>query len=312
MKKEKLNFLSIITILGLAVCFFIFTSCEKDIIGSEMPVDSTFTVIFDDFEIHKDYEDYTNVTTAGHGLIDYLAYDGYIDYPSGSGWYAYASDNGARVYVYDDNSLPDYLIDSSGTEADADDVMEKMQGNGSLTVVFDCRDSLVDLTGSLDYYYAGIGVPIGGVVDSLGSLKDSVTIYGDNVYWDFSGLKSVSIKGSIQGSVIMFFEYKVDTTDAAFEDGIWGYHALHIEGNVDSPKDIDNTYEISMFKPVKGTPIETYGKSWDTVKNAVSSFVIELDTEAASGGDFSIIKLDDLKFNFESEEDGKKAFPWID
>lgn len=285
------------------------TTTDTIIDDTTKPAES-LSVVFDNFNIHKEGTDdadtgYTNITSVGHQLIDFLAGENLTNYPSGSGWYAYASNNGARVYVYDDASNPDYIIDSVGEEADDDVLMEKMQGDSTLTVVFDCRDSLVDLTG-LDYYYAGIGAPIGGVIDSMGSLASLAEIDNTSktVYWNFSGLESISVKGTVQGSIIMFFEYKTDVADA------WGYHAVHIAGDVDAPTEIDTTYKLADFTPNSSGPLKDL--AWDDHKGAVSAFVIELDTDATTGGDFAIIKLDEIKFNFTTKDSKSDAFPWVE
>lgn len=313
---------SVIATAALAAFLFTATTgCEDDPIvttiipdtvdtnGNNSGTADSLVVVFDNFEIHKIGTDdadsgYTNITSVGHQLIDFLAGENLQNYPSGAGWYAYASNNGARIYVYDDDSKPDYIVDSIGDKEDDDVIMEKMQGDSTLTVVFDCKDESIVKPNPLGYYYAGIGAPIGGVIDSLGSLSTVAEVVDSTVYWNFSGLKSISVKGSVQGSIIMFFEYKTDVADA------WGYHAIHIAGDIETPTEIDSTYSITDFTPNGSSPLKDL--KWDDHKGAVNAFVIELDTDASVGGDFAVIKLDDIKFNFETKDSKSDAFPWIE
>lgn len=287
------------------------SSAFPDTGGTIVPPDTNKTVTFDDFGIHKFGTDdadtgYTNLSSVGHQLADYL--DGESDltkgYPGGSEWYAYCSENGARVYVYGENDAADLILDGAETTTNDMLKMEKMQGDDSLTVVFDCRDSLIDKN-ILDYYYAGVGISIGGVKDSLGAtLTPLAEVVGDNIYWDFSGIESISIKGTIQGSVVFFFEYKTDVASP------WGYHAAHVAGEIDAPTVIDTTLNLADFTPNASGPLKDL--NWDDHKGAVSAFVIELDTDASVGGDFAIVKLDDIKFNFTTAEAKSDALPWLE
>ena len=102
----------------------------------------------------------------------------------------------------------------------------------------------------------------------------------------------ITMKGT--GSINFYFESQLATSKFATPDDAWGFH-----GDTVTPKSetVDQVYSFptSHFWANAGAP-ELGGVTWDQVKNKVSTFGIELNTDSDDNGDFADIEIDKIEF----------------
>ncbi len=308
-----------------AIATFLFTATtgcdeEPDILivkEGETPNADSLVAVFDNFEINKllsdsaiSDENYTNQTTLGYqcGGVANPDHDS-LDW-GGSFWYAFASDDGAKVLGFNEDGTTFEVVDSLGESSPNGDVgnalMSKLLGDSTMTFDLNCTN-VAD-----NEYWAGVGVSLAGDPEHLTGVSGvtEVTVFnGDKdetlLTWDLSDLVSISIKGNIQGSANFTLTGARGTGSSPDTSGT----ALVVieSDNSDGGKDFDTTIEMSSFKANS----EWMGGTWEEIKDAVAALSFELNTGSTTMGTQAIIKLNYIKFNFNTVADKEKAFPFL-
>ncbi len=319
---------SISVLATAALAAFLFTAttgCDDDPIvstiidtgnGDNGSADS-LVVVFDNFEINKlisnseiGDEDYTNQTTLGYqcGGVANSDQDS-LDW-GGSFWYAYASDDGAKVLGFNEDGTTFEVVDSTSTSSPSGDagnaLMSKLLGDSTMTFDLNCA-SVAD-----NSYWAGIGVSLAGDAEHLTGVSGvtQITVFnGDEnesiLTWDLSDLKSISIKGNVQGSANFTLTGARGTgadTDTS------GTALVVIESeNSEAGINFDTTIDMTSFKANS----EWMGGTWEEIKDAVAALGFELNTGSTTMGTQAILKLHYIKFNFNTVAGKETAFPFL-
>jgi hypothetical protein len=240
-------------------------------------------VVFDDF---NDGDVQNSVGAAlGHYKMANMSDTGKDLSWGGGQWYAWASTNGAKVV----SGNGDTILNGTQSTTDDPNLISKLMIGGRLQVELNCQNvSTVD-------YWAGVGCDIAG--DPQHPFKfDSLKFAGDStIYWDLSGLDSIKITMSGDGSVLFYLESQAVKSKFATPDDAWGYHGF----TRDLTSATDQVYSIPVSE-LKTNPGATEASSvtWDQAKTAISGFAIELNTDSPSLGDFLDLSIDKIEFVF--------------
>lgn len=306
--------ISVLVVSAMVVNF----SCAK-VVNSD-PSKNCFEVLFADFNqnIEKIYANQNYLGAELGNVISDIDDDGVGDTIiwGGGQWYAYASGYGdgdsACVYSFDTLGLNDTIVTLAALKPKNPEIDPlKMFGDDSLTIVLDAKDAAEDNEPN-SFYYAAIGCAIAGDPEHLNGVvgykrieaKDpGAGLKVDCITWDLSNLLSVTIRGRCSGAFkFNFTGVKSDSTIGVVSASLSSPDPV----NEEKPVPLDITVPMTLF--VKA---DWNGTDWANIKGNCHQIAIELNTEAQSGGDLVHLKLDEIKFNFSSEENAKAAFPFL-
>jgi hypothetical protein len=267
-------------------------------------------LVFDNFENND--EDVQNAIGEKLGALKEKE-DGKIEFGGGQ-YYAYASDNGAKVLSSDG----DAVVDGDEVSTDDKDKISKLFEDKKFKFKFDCTEV------STNEYWAGIGCtiagdrkePLDGYDDEESGLpaneddEDNIKKVLDEskVYYDFSKIKAIKIKGKLQGPVSIFFEtYEIWKACDFDPENTWGYHAYSLKGGESDLEDINETIELNKDNFVQ-TNSEIDEVDFDDAIKAVCGFTIELDTESDN---YAEGEIDEIILVFDDEKEISKTFPFF-